>query len=163
VLNNINQNCSDSRDQILWKTGSRITQFSTREVWDTIRWRGASVDWVRGVWFSQCIPRHAFLVWVVVRESLLTQDKILAWGHGRRGNMNMMCCSLCCRAYDPHDHLFFECLYAKEVWEKCRVFAHLQNVPPERNEIIRWISGAHRNSVFHVIGKLCSAATFYFV
>lgn len=31
------------------------------------------------VWFSQCIPRYAFLVWLFMRERLKTQVKLKMW------------------------------------------------------------------------------------
>ncbi|KAK1421818.1 hypothetical protein QVD17_24468 [Tagetes erecta] len=37
--------------------------FSTMMVWDTIRQRKQLINWYNVVWFTHCIPRHAFHAW----------------------------------------------------------------------------------------------------
>ncbi|GJX65691.1 hypothetical protein Tco_0300034 [Tanacetum coccineum] len=38
-------------------------EFFVASVWDAIRPRGTVIDWHNMVWFSHCIPRHAFNLW----------------------------------------------------------------------------------------------------
>ncbi|GKF79718.1 putative reverse transcriptase domain-containing protein [Tanacetum coccineum] len=44
--------------------------------WEALRPRGVEVSWYRVVWFSHYIPRHAFHLWLVMRNSLKNQDKL---------------------------------------------------------------------------------------
>ncbi|GKA34484.1 reverse transcriptase domain-containing protein [Tanacetum coccineum] len=53
-----------------------FSDFSVRNVWETIRPRRDEVDWFRIVWFSHCVPRHAFHLWLVMRRSLKTKDNL---------------------------------------------------------------------------------------
>jgi hypothetical protein len=32
------------------------------------------------VWFSQAIPRHAFILWLALRDALVTKEKMCSWG-----------------------------------------------------------------------------------
>ncbi|GJV70936.1 hypothetical protein Tco_1490931 [Tanacetum coccineum] len=69
-------------DLLVWKNGFGIVkQFSVQTVWNDIRPRGVKVDWYSTVWFSACIPRHALNLWLIIRRSLKTQDKLRAWDH----------------------------------------------------------------------------------
>ncbi|XP_022020097.1 uncharacterized protein LOC110920175 [Helianthus annuus] len=82
VLNNLPQMNlqSDRRDSLVWRDNSgRDNKFSTKVVWDSIRRRSARVGWIKAVWFSHCIPRHAFLMWLIMGQKLKTQDKINQW------------------------------------------------------------------------------------
>ncbi|XP_022015029.1 uncharacterized protein LOC110914549 [Helianthus annuus] len=106
------------RDEICWKDGSELLDYSSTNVWHSIRFREQDVNWVKIVWFPQCIPKHAFLMWLILRRKLLTQDKILQWEFSRRKNMNMMCCALCFADIDSHQHLFFECKFSSHIWNK---------------------------------------------
>ncbi|GJV00879.1 hypothetical protein Tco_1330149 [Tanacetum coccineum] len=45
-----------------------------RNVWEGIRDRGNEVPLHLLVWFPHCIPRHAFNLWLIMRESLKMQD-----------------------------------------------------------------------------------------
>ncbi|GKB02256.1 reverse transcriptase domain-containing protein, partial [Tanacetum coccineum] len=54
-------------------------RFSVREVWKAIRIDCPKVIWYRHVWFSQCIPRHAFILWVAIKGRLKTLDRISRW------------------------------------------------------------------------------------
>lgn len=70
----------NSPDKLWWvdKNGDDV-QFSVSIVWETIRPYGTKVSWCDAVWFSQCIPRHVFLVWLIMRRSLKTHDRLKAW------------------------------------------------------------------------------------
>nr|GEW03781.1 RNA-directed DNA polymerase, eukaryota, reverse transcriptase zinc-binding domain protein [Tanacetum cinerariifolium] len=62
------------------------------------------VDWWKVVWYSQNIPKHAFVVWLAGQNKITTQDKIKQWG-----SYDVLCCFLCKNDSDSHSHLFFEC------------------------------------------------------
>jgi hypothetical protein len=38
------------------------------------------VDWHKVVWFSQAIPRHAFIPWLALRDALVRKEKMCSWG-----------------------------------------------------------------------------------
>ncbi|XP_022003579.1 uncharacterized protein LOC110901032 [Helianthus annuus] len=127
----------EMQDKICWKVGDKIMDFSNSAVWQTTRTREEEVPWSESVWFSQCISKHAFLLWLIIRRKLLTQDKIIKWGHARRRGMNMMCCLLCYKDYDSHDHLFFSCYYSTQVWYHIRAYAEMENVQPICSDVSR--------------------------
>ncbi|XP_071694985.1 uncharacterized mitochondrial protein AtMg00310-like [Rutidosis leptorrhynchoides] len=63
-------------DVIRWKKDdSSLHVFSVSHVWESIRPRAIEFDWFLVVWFSQCIPRHAFLMWLLMGERLKTHLK----------------------------------------------------------------------------------------
>ncbi|XP_021999247.1 uncharacterized protein LOC110896117 [Helianthus annuus] len=149
-------------DHLLWKDGDIVAEHSSSGVWDSVRTREQEVDWAAIIWFSQCIPRHAFLMWLIVRRKLLTQDKILQWNHTRCNNMNMMCCLLCHGNVDSHAHLFFECKLSMQVWEMVRSKAGMENVDSTWGDIFEWL-GLHSRSksATHMVSRLLVAALAY--
>ncbi|XP_071727488.1 uncharacterized protein [Rutidosis leptorrhynchoides] len=68
---------SNEKDVILWEDNSGHTrEFSIRAVWEHVRHRADEVTWVSVVWFSLSIPKHAFVMWLLMNEKLKTQDKV---------------------------------------------------------------------------------------
>nr|GEW93623.1 hypothetical protein [Tanacetum cinerariifolium] len=53
--------------------------FSVHNVWDSIRPRDNPVTWCDLVWFHACIPRHAFNMWLILKQRLRTQDCLRSW------------------------------------------------------------------------------------
>ncbi|KAK9073019.1 hypothetical protein SSX86_007341 [Deinandra increscens subsp. villosa] len=64
-------------DKILWVVGHTVAEFSASLALDSIRLQLPRVPWAKMVWFSQCIPKHAFHLWLLMKNRLLTQDIIL--------------------------------------------------------------------------------------
>ncbi|XP_071739508.1 uncharacterized protein [Rutidosis leptorrhynchoides] len=60
------------------------------------------------------VPRHSFILWLLVLEKLKTQDKLKPWEVNASTASNV--CVLCKAHQESHDHLFFECPYSKHVW-----------------------------------------------
>ncbi|GKB36272.1 RNA-directed DNA polymerase, eukaryota, reverse transcriptase zinc-binding domain protein [Tanacetum coccineum] len=82
-------------------------------VWKDMICDDTKVDWFKLVWFSQSIPRHAFVTWLAIQKRLMTHDKILVW----RPNEDFKC-ALCSNCPDSHNHLFFSCEFSKEIWKE---------------------------------------------
>ena len=57
----------------------------------------------------------AFILWMAIKGRLQTQDRLMKWN-----NDTNMKCPLCKRVNDSHNHLFFECEFSSNVWEKLK-------------------------------------------
>ncbi|GJZ31368.1 putative reverse transcriptase domain-containing protein [Tanacetum coccineum] len=101
----------------------KLSTFSVKNAWEALRPRGMEVGWFRTVWFSHCIPRHAFHLWLIMRNSLKTQDKLRQWDVSINSDLNLLRCSFCDAAPDSRGHLFFECSYSSQVWLHIRPLA----------------------------------------
>ena len=152
-------------DSIVWmNTDHKEVAFSSMVVWEAIREKQQVVDWAAMVWFSQCIPRHAFLLWLVFSRKLKTHDKMLLWDNKGDMNLRLLCCSLCTRGPDSHEHLFFECNYSSQVWNAVKGFAELNQLSSRWDDIMSWfIPRARFKSAKSVIGRLLLAASSYFI
>ncbi|GJY80117.1 ribonuclease H-like domain-containing protein [Tanacetum coccineum] len=129
----------DTSDVLQWQTPlTPILEFLVKKVWEAIRPRGEEVDWYRMVWFSHCVPRHAFLLWLVMCNSLKTQDRLKQWDVDINIDLNLLRCSLCDLQADSREHLLFECSYSTQPM-------------------------AHKRTAKSIIGKILLAATIYFI
>nr|GEV51302.1 hypothetical protein [Tanacetum cinerariifolium] len=75
--------------------------------------RGADVVWYDMVWFSNCISRHAFNMWLILLGRLKTQDKLRAWDLSAAFSVSR---PLCNSQPDSQEHLFFECGFSQQLW-----------------------------------------------
>ncbi|GJZ52930.1 reverse transcriptase domain, reverse transcriptase zinc-binding domain protein [Tanacetum coccineum] len=68
----------NDRDCIEWRDDTGMVKpFSVAVVWGCIRPRNTVVPWFNVVCFSEAIPRHTFLMWLVIKGKLNTQDKMV--------------------------------------------------------------------------------------
>ncbi|GKC11904.1 CASP-like protein 4A3 [Tanacetum coccineum] len=91
--------CLEWRDEL-----GMAKPFCVSLVWSSIRPRNDRVNWFAVVWFASCIPRHAFNLWLVVKQKLKTQDRVTWWDV--LGSLPSVC-PLCEVVPDSHNHLFF--------------------------------------------------------
>ncbi|XP_071688890.1 uncharacterized protein [Rutidosis leptorrhynchoides] len=97
-----------------WKDRSgNNCDFSIKHVWESLRPTAPQVHWFSIVWHPYCIPRHAFVLWLLMGEKLKTQDSLQAWEISQG---DVITCALCNMVPDSHDHLFFSCGFASRVW-----------------------------------------------
>ncbi|GJW85515.1 homeodomain-like protein [Tanacetum coccineum] len=128
-----------------WKNKSLYFAGRLQLSWDAIRPRGNKVEWFRIVWFSHNIPRHAFHLWLVMRNGLKIYDKMRLWDVCGNTDLNLLRCALCDNLPDSHSHLFFECTFSAK-----DILLYLQPMGNKRTSI----------SVF---GKLILDASAYFI
>ncbi|GJS27528.1 reverse transcriptase domain, reverse transcriptase zinc-binding domain protein [Tanacetum coccineum] len=159
---NLSVNC---RGTMYWRASNgTFSVFSVKLAWEALRLRGNDVSWWRIVWFPHCIPRHAFHLWLVMRNSLKTQDMLKQWDVGVNTDLNLLQCVFCDSQQESHDHLFFECSYASKVWLNVRQFAEMEAIPPVLSDIIAHLQPmAKKKSTASIIGRLLLVATSYFL
>ncbi|MFS7946371.1 putative reverse transcriptase zinc-binding domain-containing protein [Helianthus anomalus] len=152
-------------DRFCWKDlEGNLQGFSSWEVWNCLRNRRNKVLWTNSVWFSQCIPRHSFHLWLVIKNKLKTQDRMAIWEAGSATNLRLMCCPLCKFDRDSRDHLFFQCAYASEVWRSVRHLVHMENVTDTWDSIMQWMElNANSRTMDHIICNILVSASTYFV
>ncbi|GKB96202.1 putative reverse transcriptase domain-containing protein [Tanacetum coccineum] len=128
ILNSLaTPNLSDVDDRLEWRERVGVVKlFSVAAVWNCVRPRSDVVNWCDVVWLSNCIPRHAFHMWLVAKRRLKTQDLLRQWDINRTNQIFQ--CSLCDGQPDSHEHLFFECVFSKQVWDSLKELAGLSNV-----------------------------------
>nr|GEU76060.1 hypothetical protein [Tanacetum cinerariifolium] len=150
------------RDEPEWRNLDGVVKpFSVSAVWHVICPRGDVVLWYNCVWFTGCIPRHAFNMWLIMKRRLKTQDMLRAWDNVDAANVS---CALCELQADSHDHLFFECMFSTQVWRKVRVMAGLPSANPSMDSIIHdIIPFASRKNSKSVCSKRVLAASAYFI
>ncbi|GJV47236.1 RNA-directed DNA polymerase, eukaryota, reverse transcriptase zinc-binding domain protein, partial [Tanacetum coccineum] len=70
----------DRDDMALWFDKQNVeVRFSVKEAWRVLRPDVPKVLSHKHVWFSQCIPKHAFILWMAIKGRLKTQDRISRW------------------------------------------------------------------------------------
>nr|GEY55267.1 reverse transcriptase domain, reverse transcriptase zinc-binding domain protein [Tanacetum cinerariifolium] len=75
-----------------------------------------------------------------------------------------MVCSLCESVPYSHDHLFFECPFAKGIWDMVKVYAGLAHYMPNVYDIIQSLMPImKRRTTNSVVAKLVVAAATYYV
>ncbi|GJR24572.1 hypothetical protein Tco_0973099 [Tanacetum coccineum] len=162
ILPNYNTPINNELDRLVWSDRfGNIQKFSVSQVWSDIRSRNTKVDWYSMVWFPSCIPRHAINMWLIIRRKLKTQDLIPYWDvSSSLGSV----CSLCELTPDSHVHLFFECPFASDVWNRMRGLAGLNASNSNIYDIIHDIMPfVKRRTSESVVAKLVVAATAYYI
>ncbi|GJT08353.1 putative nuclease HARBI1 [Tanacetum coccineum] len=150
-------------DKLEWRSrlGS-IKPFAVNTVWQAIRPRDIKVAWVDAVWFPNCIPRHAFNLWLIIRRKLKTQDSLRSWDIS--SSLDLYCVSSLVIPPDSHEHLFFACPFSLQVWFHMPDMAGLSHLPPLVDVILDDIVPmANRRTSKSVISKLVLSASAYFI
>ncbi|XP_020240823.1 uncharacterized protein LOC109819494 [Asparagus officinalis] len=89
-------------------------------VYHAISHSTADAPWSNTVWGGLHYPKHSVILWLVILSRLLTKDRLC-----RMGILNSNQCVLCASSTSQLEscrHLFFECLYTSDVWNKMMVW-----------------------------------------
>lgn len=136
----------------MWRMEGADHDFSVSVVWQAIRETDNVVDWFKVVWFTQAIPRHSFIVWLIMGGYLKTQDRLKSY---EINPQVIQLCSLCSQVMDSHCHIFFECNFSTQVWTAVCGFTKMSLVQPVWSDIIDYQkSNSHRYLAWNIIGKI---------
>ncbi|GJU32844.1 reverse transcriptase zinc-binding domain-containing protein, partial [Tanacetum coccineum] len=148
----------EREDKIVWKTrfGQEV-EFSMRQVNIDFTIQNPKVPWWKLVWYSQCIPKQSFILWLAIQDRLTTQDKLRRWG-----NQAVNRCCLCLNDLEDLKHLFFQCPFSKAVWRKVLTMTEIKVFEYEWKEVIQTlIQAGTGNSINSVVRRLIFAASVY--
>ncbi|PWA80172.1 hypothetical protein CTI12_AA200070 [Artemisia annua] len=68
---------NDTKDEAMWVTkDNKKVKFTIGSVWNDWKEEGQKVMWSSFVWFSQCIPKHSFILWLAINDRLSTQERL---------------------------------------------------------------------------------------
>nr|GEV46371.1 reverse transcriptase domain, reverse transcriptase zinc-binding domain protein [Tanacetum cinerariifolium] len=62
----------------------KMSNFVFSCAWEALKPHGVEVPWYRVVWYSHYTPQHAFHLWLVMRQSLKTQNRLRQWDVGMK-------------------------------------------------------------------------------
>nr|XP_043630001.1 uncharacterized protein LOC122601300 [Erigeron canadensis] len=148
-------------DSIKWRTDAGVLHdFSVSLAWEDLRVRAPLVDWYHIVWYKQCIPKYSFLLWLVMKRKLKTQDLLNQWDVQHASLA--VTCPLCSTQPDSHTHLFFDCLFSSRVWDEVNKIACLSLYGGSWADVLHDLKKiARKNSVHSVVSKLILAGAVY--
>ncbi|KAH0686277.1 hypothetical protein KY289_017035 [Solanum tuberosum] len=71
------------------------------------------VNWKCLMFTNNARPRARFTMWLQLQNILQTTDRLQAWG------MDMdQSCKLCKQQLESRDHIYVQCLFTQQVWER---------------------------------------------
>lgn len=91
-------------DEILWEDQKNI---QITDIWQSIRTSHTHVPWHNLVWPNIKIPKSAFIMWFLLKQRLLTRDRMIRFGMPTSAT-----CLLCSSSDESIQHLFFQCPYS---------------------------------------------------
>lgn len=101
----------DQEDLVQWVSrNGRKAVFKSSIACGDFRVAHPPVAWYNLVWFSNVIPKHSFILWLAIKNKLLTQVRMQRWQ--TEGNLH---CSFGNLQQDSVEYLFFECGFSKVV------------------------------------------------
>ena len=113
-------------DCVKWRNkDGKVVDFTVKNAWLDLREQMNIVNWSKVVWFAQCNPRCAFILWMAIHGKLSTQDRIMKW------KSTVLLCPLCNKENDSHSHLFFKCEFSKKIWEKLKGKLNMKVIPDD--------------------------------
>ena len=146
------------RDGVLWRNGPDDygDRFIASSTWHQIRQHRGKTPWSKLVWFSQGVPRFAFITWLAFRDRLSTGHRTSKWGQTQG-------CLFCGEPDETREHIFFACPYTYTLW--LEVVGNLFGVEPDPDwdiTVSRLLTGRYDRLSF-ILLRLVLQVTIYFV
>lgn len=145
---------SASIDNIVWTLSSN-GKFTISSLWDHMRSHYPTVSWSHVVWFPAHIPKCSLITWLAILNRLNTEDRLVLFGVKPSS-----CCSLC-NDSESHDHLFFSCPFASQVWASVSTKLNVNWSAPTWSGWISLLSSFKGKSLRVTIIKLAFTVTMY--
>ncbi|KAL9281954.1 putative reverse transcriptase zinc-binding domain-containing protein [Arabidopsis thaliana] len=146
-------------DAALWKGKNDCyrKQFSSRETWSQIRLPKAERNGHKVIWFSGATPRYTFISWVM-KNRVATGERMVNW----KLNVDTSCV-FCKHPLETREHLFFQCPFSKEVWEKLVRGILLHKFSDKWLEVMKEITSKYHDNTKRFILKFVFENAIHFI
>ncbi|XP_070018870.1 uncharacterized protein [Nicotiana sylvestris] len=136
-----------------------MQEYSIRLVYDKLRGELPKVEWKRLVCNNIRNPKWIFNLYLAILGRLYMRDILLGWGIAICSD-----CSLCGRATESHDHLFFKCNYSTVIWRKLLQWLGITRDVHGWNDEIQWtVRHAAGKKQIYVIYRMLLACVVYYI
>jgi exonuclease III len=124
----------DSPDRFRWPwtSGGEYSASSAYSMMmeGSIRWELGEI-----IWKSKATPKSKLFVWLAAQHRIWTSDRRLR--HGLQTQSSP--CFLCLQEEDTAEHILVQCVFAREVWYRCRQALRLTfDIPTSDGTIQSW-------------------------
>ncbi|KAL9683803.1 hypothetical protein QQ045_021229 [Rhodiola kirilowii] len=124
--------CVDKKGghHVKWEDVCRSKR-EVKDTYDTLMDHKVEVDWHKVVWNNFNTLRHALNAWLVLRNKLLTNDRMNKMGMSMDTK-----CVLCEDADESRDQIFSNCAYIQQVGKSVFSFLGIRFVPSQGHLLI---------------------------
>ncbi|XP_057478807.1 uncharacterized protein LOC130766129 [Actinidia eriantha] len=130
-------------------------KFNVKACYEFFRPKSPKVSWQKVVWHHSIMPKHSFILWLCLKERLLTREKMI-------DQIEDSSCVLCGDPMESVSHLFFHCRKVNQIWTKIKGWLGFSRALTTPKAAAKWIiKEAKGTGVQAVAKKLGFAATVY--
>ncbi|KAH0717117.1 hypothetical protein KY285_013148 [Solanum tuberosum] len=90
-----------------------MEKFSIKQVYQLMKGEYPKVEWRKLICNTNACPKWSFILFLTLHGRLLTKERLLNWG-----SVENTKCILCDVESENIEHLFFNCSYSGQVWQK---------------------------------------------
>ena len=108
------------------------------------------------VWFTQGVPRHAFIVWLIFKDRLSIRVRMRQWGITQG-------CMLCGEPEESMDNLFFACPFTFTVWSTLTATLLGTTASPDWTITVTSLLRRNRNKMNAILLRMVFHTTIYFI
>ena len=105
-------------DQVHIKEGKGMV----KQIYDYLRGEQPKPLWKCLMFKNSARPKAIFTLWILMYRKLATVDRLAKWGL-----THDTACVLCTNMDESLDHMFLQCHYVEEVWERVLAWAGFHN------------------------------------
>ncbi|GAA0170130.1 reverse transcriptase [Lithospermum erythrorhizon] len=144
-----------SKDRMGWKSISKERSV-VRRIYKTLVEPGRKERWAKVVWFRHNVPRHSFILWLLVLERLETRHRVVKWKNGFE-----IKCSFCDENVS-RKHVFFQCDFLGNMWRRISNMLGLYICNREWEWELQWWMNVNTSCKLRkMLLKVATAATVY--
>lgn len=154
VKEEIKKGCSN--DQWCWKD-SKTGEYSVGTAYKWFLKEGDTPAWTKAVWSKACIPKHAIVWWLCMKNRLPVKSKL------EKFMQITIECELCNSAKEDREHLLVECPYSGTVWDAITQWMKMQKPQLPLEEWVQDIIQDKGKKPAKDIQYLSIAATIYMI
>ncbi|XP_060967001.1 uncharacterized protein LOC133035175 [Cannabis sativa] len=107
------------------------------------------------VWHKYIVPKHRFMFWQIINENLLTRDHL-----SRFFPIHSGLCLVCDDAPESHNHLFFECIFTRNLIVFVEKWAGQMRWPKNISELHDQVLPAKVNLASKIMNAITAAALY---
>ena len=132
------------RDEIIASEGSVSEATQTMNQWasnneiksklayDYFRQKTTKLVWPKMVWHKSITPKHSFMLWLGLKDRLLTKDKL-------QGIIEDQICPMCRIEDETVNHLFFQCSVGGQIWNHIKNWLGISRAMQTIKAAVKWM------------------------